>query len=208
MELVEAWTIASELMSELAPYCDRIAIAGSIRRKKPEVKDIELVAIPTLPTNLFGNVVDVGRTALDCKLDDLGFPRTRDGQRYKQLMHPAGIKVDLFLVRPPAQWGVIHMIRTGPAEFSQWIVTRRRLGGALPDYMRVRNGGVYIGETLNPTPREEDFFFLLGIPLTEPENRLPLWPMRPPQIPDLDMSLRMTFPISKKDIEPLFEECE
>ncbi len=48
MKLDKALEIAERTKKLLAPYCERIEIAGSIRRKKPEVKDIELVAIPKL----------------------------------------------------------------------------------------------------------------------------------------------------------------
>lgn len=41
-----ALVIAEKIKAQLAPHCDRIEIAGSIRRKKPEVKDIEIVVIP------------------------------------------------------------------------------------------------------------------------------------------------------------------
>lgn len=30
----------------MKPFCEKVRVAGSIRRGKPEVKDIELVAIP------------------------------------------------------------------------------------------------------------------------------------------------------------------
>lgn len=44
--LAQARAVADLLVSYLAPACERIEIAGSIRREVPEVKDIELVAIP------------------------------------------------------------------------------------------------------------------------------------------------------------------
>ena len=40
--------ITERLVSILAPFCERIEIAGSLRRLKPEVGDIELVVIPKL----------------------------------------------------------------------------------------------------------------------------------------------------------------
>lgn len=46
--LADARHVAEALVRELAPACDRIEIAGSIRRQKPWVSDIELVAIPQL----------------------------------------------------------------------------------------------------------------------------------------------------------------
>lgn len=46
IQLAHAQTIARELISLLNPFCDRIGVAGSVRRKKSIVKDIELVIIP------------------------------------------------------------------------------------------------------------------------------------------------------------------
>jgi DNA polymerase/3'-5' exonuclease PolX len=42
MDYVQALAIAEQTRTALAPYCERIEIAGSIRRQKPQVKDIEL----------------------------------------------------------------------------------------------------------------------------------------------------------------------
>lgn len=56
MELSKAKNIALEVWNILKPHCDIIKIAGSIRREKPEVKDIEIVALPKMIAgkNLFG----------------------------------------------------------------------------------------------------------------------------------------------------------
>src|SRR5438128_1070575 len=45
---------AASILKELKPYCDRIEIAGSLRREKPEVGDIEMLYVGKL-----------GRRALD-----------------------------------------------------------------------------------------------------------------------------------------------
>jgi DNA polymerase/3'-5' exonuclease PolX len=45
MQIAKATAIAERIKAELAPYTERIEIAGSVRRRKPEVKDIELVAV-------------------------------------------------------------------------------------------------------------------------------------------------------------------
>jgi DNA polymerase/3'-5' exonuclease PolX len=46
MILYDAQRIADKLIADLSPHCDRIEVAGSVRRQKPECGDIELVAIP------------------------------------------------------------------------------------------------------------------------------------------------------------------
>lgn len=50
----QAHTAASHLLTMLRPCCHRIEIAGSLRRKKELIGDIELVAVPILHTNLLG----------------------------------------------------------------------------------------------------------------------------------------------------------
>jgi len=48
MKLQEAFDIATEVCERLSAHCEDgfLNIAGSIRRCKPEVKDIEIVCIP------------------------------------------------------------------------------------------------------------------------------------------------------------------
>jgi DNA polymerase/3'-5' exonuclease PolX len=159
MELKCAREIAEQLVERLAPYCERIEIAGSTRREKAEVGDIEIVAIP----NEFA----------DAMLPELlpGATFIKDGPRYKQIALPEGINLDLFLVRPPAQWGVIFLLRTGPAEFSHQAVTRKRLGGLLLSDCQVAGGRVWRHGKHLPMREEEDFLKLLGLPGLAPQER-------------------------------------
>lgn len=130
---------AQELERVLAPACDRIEIAGSIRRGKPDPKDVELLVIPRLveisATDLFGNLERLGQhSVLDTALAELYFDGAyaldrdlpRNGPKYKRLRHQAsGTCIDLFITTPEG-WGVQFVIRTGPADFSKALVTRAR----------------------------------------------------------------------------------
>ena len=140
MKHKDALYVAEWLVDELRPGCERIEIAGSIRRGKEDVKDIEIVAIPILkpPRPEFGKPVD--KTPLDRilrQLEEMGgmLKTVKGGNKFKQFeirrLAEFGIaeplnpfKLDLFLVTPPSQWGVEFMIRTGPSDFSQWMVTQ------------------------------------------------------------------------------------
>lgn len=100
----------------------------------------------------------------------------KNGPRYKQVALPEGINLDLFLVLQPAQqWGVLFAIRTGPAEFSHWLVTPRKDGGALPSNCRVKDGAVWEGSAIVPMPEESDFFDFLGLGWIEPGQRQAGW---------------------------------
>jgi len=173
--LEEARTIAARFLEAVAPFCERAEVAGSVRREALLVGDIEVVIQPKIRQvpGLFGPMEEDALA---------GFPWERwgqvvkDGPRYKRLLTPRlltsqGVGLDVFIVRPPAQWGVIYLIRTGPAAFSRWAVTPRRSGGGLPSHLRVHDGAVWDGESLIPMPTEADFFDLLGTGYIHPRER-------------------------------------
>lgn len=56
MKLEQALPIAERIKSELAPYCSRIEIAGSIRRERQIVNDIEIVCIISRPLGFWEKV--------------------------------------------------------------------------------------------------------------------------------------------------------
>lgn len=187
MELERATNISNNLIKALGSGCDRIGIAGSVRRGKPEVKDIELIAIPKIgaPRPMFGEKVTY-KNRLEQILDGLRrsgmIDPVKGGDKYKQFwlledrVHL--IKMDLFLVTPPAQWGVQMVIRTGPAEFSAWMVTQKNKGGALPNGYHVEGGCVRANEQddyIISMPEEENYFSFCGIDWIEPRERKAAW---------------------------------
>lgn len=150
-----AWLVADALVAYLRPTCERIEIAGSIRRLKPDVKDIEIIAIPDLtpvPRAMleFGKPVPpLYRTRLDKSLAEMmvddAIRMDENGPRKKTFyLKYAGISVDLFICIPPSDWGVQAVIRTGPSDFSHWCVTHKSQGGALPDGYFVKHQVVWI----------------------------------------------------------------
>lgn len=165
MEYGKAMGIASKLVEYLEPECERVAIAGSLRRRRVEVHDIEICIALKPVKDLFGYDVNS-----DIDVSELG-NLLKGGQRYKQIELPEGINLDLFIVQEPAQWGVIYAIRTGPASFSQALVTPRKKGGLLPSFARVENGAVYVGRNRLLMPEEEIFFEFCGLPMIDPERR-------------------------------------
>ena len=61
MELVTAKQIADSIVDAIGPACSRAHVAGSIRRQKPEVKDIEIVAIVNDYDDLYKRLAPFGR---------------------------------------------------------------------------------------------------------------------------------------------------
>ena len=169
--LADAEAIAVRVLEHLAPLCERIEIAGSIRRRKPEVGDIELVAIPRTLADMFGDPLP--EHALDTFEYSAIGRLEMGGHKYKKVGLTEGSQLDLFIVTPPAQWGVQFLIRTGPAEYSHAFVTPKWQGGLLPSHLQVKDGAIQnrsTGEIIE-TPEEADVYNLLGLPFVEPEKR-------------------------------------
>lgn len=160
MTLSNADQIAENVKSELAPYCYRIEIAGSIRRRRPEVKDIEIVAIPKpYETGLFENGIaaivnrwEKVRGELPCK--------------YTQRILPEGIALDLFFADQD-NWGLIYSIRTGSADFSHRVLAT----GWVKAGYRSEDGYLVLDGRRISVPEEKDLFERIGIPFIEPELR-------------------------------------
>ena len=77
----------------------------------------------------------------------------------------------MFIVTEPAEFGVIHLIRTGGADFSRWMVTSKLHGGNLPNNCVVKGGAIWSDGVRYSTPDEIDFFDLCGTPYVEPKDR-------------------------------------
>lgn len=189
---------AERLAELLSKACDRISIAGSIRREKPgEIKDIELCAVPKMietPVGLFGDTEST--SALDPLLERLSeekvlpfqlnhlppHNRLGDGAKMKRLvLSSIGYKVDLFLTCAES-WGAIYTIRTGSREFSQWLMTNRGKGGAMPYGMRQAEGWLWrkTGGAFQHFPdgyqqvvtlEEQDYFNAIGVEWIPPQER-------------------------------------
>jgi DNA polymerase/3'-5' exonuclease PolX len=162
--------LAEQVVARLSPLVDRIEIAGSIRRGVTSPKDIEIVAVPSqVSEDLFGET----RYAIQEITDvcwGMGYRVPKAGDRYIQVEQvlESPYTLDLFLVHPPAEWGTLFAIRTGPASWSRELVTRIR--GRL---WRCQDGHVVDerGQVV-PTPEEADFFRTALTPWVPPEQRV------------------------------------
>ena len=166
----EVMPVAQHLLEKLAPFCHDIMIAGSLRRQRAMVADIEIVALPRRQPDLFGGDSDHSDqpTWLDMFLAEKlpGSAWIKNGRKYKQFMY-GRYQVDLFLPKSAAHWGCISLIRTGSHEFNLWLVNDARLdAGVLFDDGRLWRGGYLLD-----TPTEEDVFRELGLPIIPVEFR-------------------------------------
>jgi DNA polymerase/3'-5' exonuclease PolX len=180
--LADAEDVAATLAFALYPACERIQVAGSIRRQRADVGDIELVVVPLIETEPDGMFGERPINRLTERLDMLTAagvlaPHPIDpkrGERYSKLLDAAsGLQVDVFSASADT-FGLILLIRTGPAAYSQRFVTdlrRRALHVAGGQLHRGSLGcGAYECEVV-PTPEETDVYAAAGWPFVEPETR-------------------------------------
>jgi DNA polymerase/3'-5' exonuclease PolX len=170
---LEAFEIAERNVAQLSPWCDRIEIAGSVRREKTEVGDIEIVCIPSTveELGLFGAVsrVRVPEFAQTVRnLDGRGRLVKGDPEtgKYMQVEYPDGLAVDIFTATP-RNWGLIYAIRTGSAAYSHKVLAR----GWVKKGFRSADGMLTKGGEEREIREEKDLFDLIGIPMIEPRNR-------------------------------------
>ncbi len=185
LDIAQALPLAQKIKSALSPGCERIEVAGSVRRRKPTVGDIEIVAIPRLCPDLEAQLSLFGEptkmvSALDLLIKKLlrdkdNFRRgDKNGQLQKQFyitidpQDETEVMLELWLTTP-AQWGYILALRTGPAEFNQAWVTQKNKGGLLPNEYRFDGGWLWRSGKRMDTPEERDVFVLIGglIPATD-----------------------------------------
>ena len=175
-----AQVIGEALRRRLEPFTKRIEIAGSIRRGREDVGDIELVYVPYMrpATDLFGDTL--GQT------DDIDFVLARMikedqlekrknsagryigyGSKNKYLVDRSGIPVDIFSA-PEANFGMTMVIRTGPAEFNMRLMQRfldLGMKGHVSEGMEDKWGNWILCAT------EEEVFKLAQWDYLEPEDR-------------------------------------
>ncbi len=161
MEYSIAKSIADELVEVLKPYCLKIEIAGSVRRKKEQVKDIEICIVPENPNKAFN---ELGKFLL---MHNKNFKYNKNGSRYKQFRY-RDCQVDLFIAKPD-NWGIIFLMRTGSAAFSTHVLaTWKKVSGggeSRQGYLYTKNNEIVY------TYEETDVFKLCKMDFIEPELR-------------------------------------
>ena len=122
MYLSTAQNIANDFIKLIQPYTHRIEIAGSVRREKQQVNDIDIVAIPhsyKLEMFLRGD---------EAKKHEIYLQQS--GPKHKKVIFKSA-KIELWFATKE-NWGLIYLIRTGSAKFSQQM---------LATWKRVTRGG-------------------------------------------------------------------
>jgi DNA polymerase/3'-5' exonuclease PolX len=175
-----AKAVAAELTHYLLPVTERLICAGSLRRRKAEVGDVEFLFIPKFghisDGTLFGDEGSLVDEQLQT-LQDMGILAKRTtvngtttyGPKNKLMVHcSSGIPVDLFTATAENWWNYI-VCRTGPSENNIRIAdAAKRLGCKWHPY-----GPGFTDEhgRIIPMDSEAAVFEFVGLPYLEPWHR-------------------------------------
>lgn len=182
----DAVKIAREVVDVLKPHCEKLIVAGSLRRRKALVSDIEILFIPAFkiapdPNDLFGNRRPINQAEL--VLDEFlksGLitkrPNSRGIEAWGQLnklgVHAAsGIAIDFFTASRE-NWHNFVVVRTGGAENNKRIASAAIARGwnwhAYGSGFSRANG---LRVEHHRVESERDCFDFVGLPYLEPAQR-------------------------------------
>jgi DNA polymerase (family 10) len=152
---VEADVERLHAMIERLPEVERIEVAGSYRRRKETIGDIDTLVMSGKPARVMGEIL-----ALPPVAHVYGTGPTKTNLRLK-----SGIDVDIRVV-PRASWGAALNYFTGSKAHNIALRTMaEKHGWKLSEYGLFKDKTILAGKT------EEEVYAKLGLPYIEPELR-------------------------------------
>jgi DNA polymerase/3'-5' exonuclease PolX len=170
-------SVANQVLEDLRPVCERMQIAGSIRRQRASVGDVEIVAIPkTAPSDLFNTRHHSLLWAYLATQDDRyrWVRGNNPNGRYHALetIQSPRVQIDIFTCSAD-NWGWTLLIRTGPADYSKMMLALWKHIQRIPKHQCGSINGFLVdhkGQPIN-TPEEQDVYDLFCLPYQPPERR-------------------------------------
>ena len=160
--LSEAYYLAEEIINELKKLkeVNKIIVAGSLRRMKETIGDIDLLV------TIKRNVKDGAKKVMDRFVNLRGVIKVWDyGLTKSSIRFNKGIDADLRVVKD-YEFGSALQYFTGSKEHN--IVTRKI---ALDKGLKLNEYGVFKGKKRIGGKTEEEVYKLIGLPYIEPELR-------------------------------------
>jgi len=165
LDLKTAENIAGMVISLVDAWCQKIEVVGSIRRKRPEIHDIDFVVLT------YEDEHNASWKGLkDTMMSFAGAKVVLNGDEvFRSLLPLEGgkwVQVDFYRAKPET-YGIHKLIRTGSAEHNVYLAKLAIKKGMRLQYSKglMRNGEVIAGKN------ESDVLHGLGLPWIPPELR-------------------------------------
>jgi DNA polymerase/3'-5' exonuclease PolX len=182
LPLTTARRYADHIVTWLSPYCERIEIAGSIRRQRPTCGDIDLVIIPKITDNrdMLNELIsrqnhcwEFLRDYVASKAGTACAPSFSSGGerpgKYAILQLPK-CQLDVWFA-DRATWATRLLCRTGSKEHNIWLAQRAQARG----YHWQPSDGLQRDNETVLTLSESVIYGLLGLDPIDPVNREAAW---------------------------------
>lgn len=153
MELEKAKVIASTVVKALEPWCDKVEVAGSIRRQKPIVRDIDLVVISRDRWNLDTALMRMG----NYKMSGMKIAR----------VEMDSIHLDIYFATPET-FATLLLIRTGSTQNNIRLASLAKKKGW---HLFANGDGLFNEGERVAGDSERSIYQALGLPYEEPWER-------------------------------------
>ena len=155
IELEKAQKAAAELIGILNPYCTKIEVAGSVRRKKSMVNDIDFVVIAPDAFNFSSKLRTLGSVKMS-------------GAKIVRVTTPSNVQLDFYFASPET-WATLLLIRTGSTQSNIRLCALAKKWGW---QLKANGDGLFNAENERIAgDTEKSIFETLGLPYLEPEKR-------------------------------------
>jgi len=152
MRLEDAQVIADKFVSEIREFCKKIEIVGSIRRKKSEINDIDIILIPKFKERLIQKIRKISNLEVQ-------------GKKLIRTEY-SGMQVDIYFT-DEENWGILLLIRTGSKEHNIKLCQY-----AIKNGMKLSSAnGLMKNDKIIASKTEEEIFKELGLDYIKPEDR-------------------------------------
>lgn len=165
LERSEVEPLAFKILTEIEPFCEKVQIAGSIRRRKPTINDIDIVVQPNSDSWL--KIIKTIRYDYDAITEKQGDKLATFYVPFASKQGLGHIQVDLYRATR-STWGILLLVRTGSAEHNVHLCNLALTKGLRLKYSQGlvdSKGNVIAGKT------EEEIFAALGLGYVEPKDR-------------------------------------
>jgi DNA polymerase/3'-5' exonuclease PolX len=190
MNLSRAQKLSLAIVSELIPFCEKIEIAGSVRRECSNVNDIDIVLIPKLG----GKDKIIGRCSRKLSIFT---GRRPDPNNVTFIAEGGDLQLDLFFAHgdiddlvstTPTNWGAVYLCRTGSMQHNIQLCNHAitkglkfaPYRGVVKKIRAIQAPGVFLdgdlGEEIIASATEEAIYESLGLPWRHPRERDTLEP--------------------------------
>ena len=175
LDLKEAERIAAQVKAAVESLCEKIEVAGSIRRQKSKVHDIDFVVVTKN---------DAEWQKINEKLKKLKAKPNCSGNNVIKAFLPCQnglFQVDFYRANPQT-FGIHLLVRTGSADHNVWLA-----GYAISKGMRIKySEGLIKDNSVIAGEDEKEVFTTLGLPCPLPSEReivdsKPVW-MQPEKL--------------------------